>query len=54
VLLPPQKKELEEIFRSKVVVMLKRQGKIHGELIEKLMGWHREECGFLTSFIDLP
>jgi hypothetical protein len=33
-------KELEEIFRSKVLAMLKREGKIHDALIEKLMGWH--------------
>ena len=32
-------KELEEIFRSKVLAMLKREGKIKDELIEKLMNW---------------
>jgi transposase len=32
-------KELEEIFRCKILVMLKREGKIGTELIEKLMGW---------------
>ena len=31
-------KELEEIFRSKVLAMPKREGKIHDEFIEKLMG----------------
>ena len=37
----PQKdpKELEEIFRSKVLAMLKGEGKINQELIEKLMNW---------------
>lgn len=32
-------KELEEIFRSKVPAMLKGEGKINDELIEKLMNW---------------
>ena len=32
-------RELEEIFRSKVLAMLKREGKINQELIEKLMNW---------------
>jgi len=32
-------KELEEIFRSKVLAMLKGEGKISDELIEKLMNW---------------
>jgi len=35
------RKELEEIFRPKVLATLKGEGKIHDELIEKLMGWHR-------------
>jgi hypothetical protein len=48
--LPPQKyvlslskgdlKELEEIFRSKVLGMLKAEGRITDGLIEKLMAWH--------------
>jgi hypothetical protein len=33
-------KELEEIFRSKVLAMLKAEGKISDGLIEKLMAWH--------------
>ncbi len=32
-------KELEEIFRSKVLAILKGEGKINDELIEKLMNW---------------
>jgi len=32
-------KELEEIFRSEVLAMLKGEGKINDELIEKLMNW---------------
>jgi hypothetical protein len=32
-------KELEETFRSKVLVMLQREQKIGVELIEKLVGW---------------
>ena len=32
---------MEEIFRSTVLATLKCEGKIHDELIEKLMGWHR-------------
>jgi len=33
-------KELEEIFRSKVLAMLKAEGRINDGLIEKLMAWH--------------
>jgi hypothetical protein len=33
-------KELEEIFRSKVLAMLKGEGKINDGLIEKLLAWH--------------
>ncbi len=33
-------KELEEIFRSKVLAMLKAEGRISDVLIEKLMAWH--------------
>ncbi len=42
-------KELEEIFRSKVPAMLKREGKIHDELIEKLMGWHHSGFSVYTG-----
>jgi len=34
-----ESKELEEIFRAKVLTMLKKEGKINQELIEKLMNW---------------
>jgi hypothetical protein len=38
--LPPgESKELEEIFRSKLLAMLKSEGRINDELIEKLMNW---------------
>ena len=33
-------KELEEIFRSKVLAMLKGEGKINDGLIKKLLAWH--------------
>ncbi len=33
-------KELEEIFRSKVLALLKAGGKINDGLIEELMAWH--------------
>ena len=33
-------KALEEIFRSKVLAMLKAEGRINEGLIEKLMAWH--------------
>jgi hypothetical protein len=33
-------KELEEIFRSRVLAMLKAEGRINGGLIEKLMARH--------------
>ena len=33
-------KELEEIFRSKVLAMMKAEGRINDGLIEKLMAWH--------------
>jgi hypothetical protein len=32
-------KQLEEIFRSSILVMLKRKGKIVDDLIGKLMNW---------------
>ena len=38
-------KELEEIFRSKVLAMLKAEGKINDGLIEKLMAWHHSGFG---------
>jgi len=34
-------KQLEEIFRSKVLTMLKTEGRINDGLIEKLMAWHQ-------------
>jgi hypothetical protein len=34
-----ESKELEEIFRAKLLTMLKNEGKINEELIEKLMNW---------------
>ncbi len=34
-------KELEEIFRSKVLAILRAEGKINDHLIEKLMAWHQ-------------
>jgi hypothetical protein len=34
-------KELEEIFRSKVLAMIKAEGRINDGLIEKLMAWHQ-------------
>jgi hypothetical protein len=33
-------KQLEEIFRSSILTMLKRKGKIADDLIGKLMNWH--------------
>ena len=33
-------KQLEEIFRSRILAMLKRKGKIADGLIQKLMNWH--------------
>ncbi|MCK4603143.1 MAG: hypothetical protein KAU41_00415 [Deltaproteobacteria bacterium] len=33
-------RQLEEIFRSKILAMLKRKGKIADDLIQKLMNWH--------------
>jgi hypothetical protein len=33
-------KELEEIFRSKVLAMLKAEGRINDGFIEELMAWH--------------
>ncbi len=33
-------KQLEEIFRSRILAMLKRKGKIVDDLIQKLMNWH--------------
>ena len=32
-------KQLEEIFRSMILTMLKRKGKIADDLIQKLMNW---------------
>jgi hypothetical protein len=32
-------KQLEEIFRSRILAMLKCKGKIAGDLIQKLMNW---------------
>jgi hypothetical protein len=32
-------KQLEEIFRSRILAMLKRKGKIADDLIQKLMKW---------------
>ena len=37
--LPKSDKQLEEIFRSCILVMLKRKGKIADDLIQKLMNW---------------
>jgi len=36
---------LEEIFRSKVLAMLKAEGRISDVLIEKLMAWHHSGFG---------
>ena len=33
-------KQLEEIFQSRILAMLKRKGKIADDLIQKLMNWH--------------
>jgi hypothetical protein len=39
-------KELEEIFRSSILAMLKRKGKIADDLIGKLMNWrHSSQAG---------
>jgi hypothetical protein len=51
-------KELEEIFRSKVLAILKAEGKVNDGVIEELMAWHhrafsvhagnqiaRDDCG---------
>ena len=36
---------MEEIFRSKVLAMLKAEGRISDVLIEKLMAWHHSGFG---------
>jgi hypothetical protein len=41
-----ESKELEEIFRAKVLTMLKNEGKINEELIGKLMNWR--QSGFIV------
>jgi hypothetical protein len=33
-------KQLEEIFQSRILTMLKRKGKIVDDLIQKRMNWH--------------
>jgi len=48
-------KQLEEIFRSMILTMLKRKGKIDDDLIQKLMNWDQGgdtkvlPCGYLQS-----
>jgi len=37
--LPKSDKQLEEIFRSRILAMLKRKGRIVDDLIQKLMNW---------------
>jgi hypothetical protein len=40
-----ESKELEEIFRAKVLTMLENEGKINEGLIEKLMNWRHSGFG---------